>query len=68
LEVVLQDRLLALMNDVWNEGRVVDAWRDALIVPVPKKGNSQSCVNWHGISHLDVWGKFLQESSRTICM
>jgi len=36
---------------------VVDSWRDALIIPVPKKGNLQSCVNWHGISFLDVIGK-----------
>jgi len=26
---VLQDRLLALMRRVWDEGKVVDAWRDA---------------------------------------
>jgi len=54
---VLQDRLLALMRRVWDEGRVVEAWRDALIVPVPKKGNLQSCDNWRGISLLDVVGK-----------
>ena len=38
---VLRDRLLAFMKDVWNEGRVFNAWRDALIVPVPKKANIQ---------------------------
>jgi len=54
---VLQDRLLALMKDVWNEGRVVNAWWDALVIPVPMKGNSQCCDNWHSISLLDVVGK-----------
>jgi len=63
---VLQDRLLALLKDVWNEGRVVDTWRGALIVLVPKKGNLQSCDNWRGIS-LMLWGKFLQELSTTVC-
>jgi len=29
-------------------------WRDALIVPVPKKGDLLSCDNWRGISLLDV--------------
>ena len=45
------------MRRVWDESRVVDAWRDALIVPVPKKGNLQSCDNWRRISLLDVVGK-----------
>ena len=27
------------------------------MVPVPKKGNLSSCVNWRGISLLDVVGK-----------
>ena len=31
--------------------------RDALIVPVPKKGDLQFCNNWQGISLLDVVGK-----------
>jgi len=31
-------------------------WRDALIVPVPKKGDLQSCDNWWGIPYR---GKFL---------
>ena len=53
---VMRDRLLALMKDVWNEGRVVDACRDALIVPVPKKSNLQFCDNWCGISLLDFVG------------
>ena len=34
-------------------------WRDALLVPVPKKGDLSSCDNWRGIriSLLDVMGK-----------
>jgi len=36
---------------------VVDSWRDALIIPVPKKGNLQSCDRRCGISLLDVVGK-----------
>ena len=34
-------------------------WRDPVIIPVPKKGNLQSCDNWRGISLLDVVGKVL---------
>ena len=53
----LWDQLLSLLQDIWRSGHVVDDWRNALIVPVPKKGNLQSCDNWRGISLLDVIGK-----------
>ena len=42
-------RLLVLMKAVWREGSVFRDWRDALIVPVPKKGDLQSCDNWTGV-------------------
>ena len=37
--VELHDRLLQLITDMWEEGAVVMDWRDAEIVPIPKKGN-----------------------------
>ena len=42
---------------VWRSGSVVSDWRDAIIVPIPKKGDLRSCNNWRGISLLDVAGK-----------
>ena len=54
---VLRGRLLQLMQDIWRDGEVVADWKDAEIVPVPKKGDLQSCDNWRGISLLDVVGK-----------
>lgn len=33
----LRDRILELMGEVWEERKVVDDWRDAKIVPIPKK-------------------------------
>ena len=53
----LFDRLLVLMQDVWRKGKVVDDWKDAVVVPIPKKGNFQLCDNWRGISLLDIMGK-----------
>ena len=32
-------------------------WRDALLMPIPKKGDLTQCDNWRGISLLDVVGK-----------
>ena len=56
---VLHDKLLTLMRAIWREGEVFQDWRDAVIVPVPKKGNLQSCDNWRGTMLLDVVGKVL---------
>ena len=53
----LTDRLLQLIQHVWQEGTVVEDWRNAEIVLIPKKGNLKLCDNWQGISLLDVVGK-----------
>lgn len=53
----LQDRLLLLLEEVWNARSVVQDWKDAVIVPIPKKGDLKKCDNWRGISLLDVVGK-----------
>jgi len=42
---VLHDRLLQLIRAVWSDGEVVADWKDAEVVPVPKKGDLQSCDN-----------------------
>ena len=55
----LWGRILKLMEQVWKEGEVVSAWCDAVIVPIPKKGDLRSCDNWRGISLLDVVGKVM---------
>ena len=41
----LHSRLLTLIEAVWREGEVFKDWKDAVIVPVPKKGNLKSCDN-----------------------
>lgn len=55
----LHDRLLQLIQDEWQEGTVVEDWRDAEVVSIPKKGNLKLCDNWQGISLFDVVGKVL---------
>ena len=66
----MHDRLLKLMQEVWEEGSVVADWKDAELVPIPKKGNLKQCNNWRGISLLDVVGKVFarvfQEQLQTI--
>ena len=48
---------MELFESVWREGVVPQEWKDALIVPIPKKGDPSLCNNWRGISLLDVGGK-----------
>ena len=47
-------RLLELVHDVWKEKSVPAEWRDAILIPIPKKGDLSHCDNWRGISLLDV--------------
>ena len=54
---VLHHRLLVLLEAIWMAGVVVTDWKDAEIVPIPKKGDLRYCSNWRGISLLDVVGK-----------
>ena len=53
----LREQLLKLFQEVWSEAAVVDDWKNAEILPIPKKGNLKVCDNWRGISLLDVVGK-----------
>ena len=51
---VFWDRLLELMQDLWRKGDVIADWKNAEVIPIPKKGDLLQCDNWHGISLLDV--------------
>ena len=53
----LHRRLHHLFLKIWDSGAVVSDWRDADVVPIPKKGDLRLCDNWRGISLLDVVGK-----------
>ena len=57
--VDLWDRILEVMQKVWEEGKVVRDWQDAVVVPIPKKGDLKQCDHWRGIGLLDVVGKVL---------
>ena len=42
----LWNRMLRLMQSVWEEGKVFEDWKNADIVPIPKKGNLMVSDNW----------------------
>ena len=41
----------------WEEQRVPRDWSDAILIPIPKKGDLSICDNWRGIFLLEVVGK-----------
>ena len=51
------EQLLELVKDIWRECQVPTDWCDAVIVPIPKKGDLKQCNNWKGVALLDVVGK-----------
>ena len=55
--LALHQRIHSLISQIWAGSSVVSEWRDAEIVPIPKKGDLWSSDNWRGISLLDVVGK-----------
>ena len=46
-----------MLTSVWEEREVPKKWMDAVIIPIPKKGNLSSCDNWRGIALLEIVGK-----------
>jgi hypothetical protein len=51
--------MLDLVQTSWREKRVPKDWSDAVLVPIPKKGDMRKCDNWRGIALLDVVGKVI---------
>ena len=51
--------LIDLLNSIWTSGTVPAEWRNAVLVPIPKKGDLSRFDNWRGISLLDVVGKLV---------
>jgi hypothetical protein len=40
------------MNSVWNKEELPDQWKESIIVPINKKGDTTDCNNYRGISLL----------------
>lgn len=53
------DMLHSLFTKVWEEEKVPENWKEAVIIKLPKKGDLTSCNNYRGIMLLSVPGKVL---------
>ena len=47
--------LLSLVHEVRKEVSVPQAWRDAELVPIPKKGDLSNCDNWGQLHFWMSW-------------
>ncbi len=55
---IVVDWMVWICNLVWEQSKVPEGWRKAIIVPLYKgKGNKDECNNYRGISLLSVPGK-----------
>jgi len=50
-------RLHQLITDAWKERSTPQAWKDASIVTIYKKGVRIECGNYRGIYHISITGK-----------
>ena len=44
-------------SSVWEDKCVPQEWAEAILIPIPKKGNLHCCDNWRGIALLGVVGE-----------
>ena len=54
---VVVDWMAKVFNMVWREGEAPRDWKNAVIVPVYKKGSKLDCTNYRGICLMSVVGK-----------
>lgn len=50
----LFERLLKELGKVWRDGVIPDAWTEAVVVPIPKKGDLLEMNNFRGISLMNT--------------
>jgi hypothetical protein len=55
----LLNQLHKLMNTIWEQEGIPEAWRISIICPIHKKGDTMECENYRGISLLNTSYKLL---------
>ena len=53
------EMLQPLLQKIWEEEKVPDAWKIGYLVKLPKKGDLSQCGNWRGIMLLSIASKVL---------
>lgn len=53
------EMLQPLLQKIWEEEKIPDAWKTGYLVKLPKKGDLSQCGNWRGIMLLSIASKVL---------
>jgi len=48
----IMDMIVTVTHHMWEECKVPADWCNAVLIPVPKKGNLKKCDNWRGTALL----------------
>jgi len=48
-----------LIISIWKKEKLLEEWKESIIVPIHKKGDKTDCNNCRGISHLPTTYKIL---------
>jgi len=44
--------MIELLGQIWRQGEILENWRQSIIVPLYKRGDTESVGNYRGISLL----------------
>jgi hypothetical protein len=51
-----------LNNSIWNKEKLLEEWKESIIVPIYKKGDKRDCSNYRGVSILRTMCKTLSNN------
>ncbi|XP_073815639.1 uncharacterized protein [Musca autumnalis] len=55
----LVDALFPIIRTAWTTSKIQDAWKEGVIITIPKKGDLKECKNWRGITLLNSIAKLM---------
>ena len=57
--------LHSIYQQIWKTQQWPQDWKSSVFIPVPKKGNTKECSNYHAIALILYTGKFILKSLQT---
>uniref|UniRef100_A0A8D8TNG9 Craniofacial development protein 2 n=1 Tax=Cacopsylla melanoneura TaxID=428564 RepID=A0A8D8TNG9_9HEMI len=58
---IIAKKLHMLILEIWEKEEIPDEWKEAVVIPIFKKGNKHDCNNYRGISLLSTPYKVLSK-------
>jgi len=61
----IRSEIHKLINSVWNKEGLPEKWKESIIVPIYKKGDTPDCSTYRGISLLSVAKMYSVQTAHT---